>query len=148
MLGKQQETLKGALAFVPWIIQQSEREGMLGNNIIVHKGEGGVVFSDASGFTALTEQLAKKSNGAELLSDCLTKFFTPLIDIIHSYRGDVIKFSGDALTVYFPCQNDPWLDDQVPPCGSFGCEGHSPIELSVLRSCACCIVSCLLLVLS
>ena len=31
---------------------------------MIHNGAGGVVFSDASGFTALTEKLAKKSNGA------------------------------------------------------------------------------------
>ena len=40
-------------------------------NPIVFSGDAAVVFSDASGFTALTEALAKKSNGAELLSKCL-----------------------------------------------------------------------------
>jgi hypothetical protein len=63
----------------------------------------------------------------------LPSFFTPLIDIIGSYRGDVIKFSGDALTIYFPAIEDPDLDDNVPPCGTYGCEGHKPLELAVLR---------------
>eukprot|EP00971_Amphidinium_carterae_P053503 1054041-Amphidinium_carterae.1 len=31
------------------------------------------------------------------LRRCLTQFFTPLIDLIHAYRGDVIKFSGKVL---------------------------------------------------
>ena len=52
--------------------------------------------------TTGNSHLRNHSNGAELLCACLTAFFTPLIDIIESYRGDVIKFSGDALTIYFP----------------------------------------------
>lgn len=65
---------QGALAFVPWIVQQAEKQGVLGENLVVHRGQGCVVFSDASGFTALTEKLAKKPDGAELLSQCLTKY--------------------------------------------------------------------------
>ncbi|CAD7944931.1 unnamed protein product [Amoebophrya sp. A120] len=136
---KHSDILAGAIAFVPWIVQQAHSKGELGHNVVVHKGVGAVVFSDASGFTALTEKLAQKSNGAELLSQCLTAFFTPLIDIISSYRGDVIKFSGDALTIYFPADNDPDLDDNLPPCGTYGCKGHCPEELATLRASACCI---------
>ena len=55
-------------------------------NIVLHRGSGAVVFSDASGFTALTERLAKKANGAELLSQCLTSFFTPLIQFLGSIQ--------------------------------------------------------------
>ena len=51
----------------------------------------------------------------------------------------MIKFSGDALTIYFPAVEDQYLDDHVPPCGTFGCEGHSAEELSVIRASACCI---------
>ncbi|CAD7972564.1 unnamed protein product [Amoebophrya sp. A25] len=136
---KNKDVLAGAIAFVPWIVQEAHSKGHLGHNVVIHKGVGAVVFSDASGFTALTEKLAKKSNGAELLSQCLTAFFTPLIKIISAYRGDVIKFSGDALTIYFPAVQDPDLDNNVPPCGTYGCSGHSPEELCVLRASACCI---------
>ena len=30
---------------------------------------------------------------------CSKAFFTPLIDLINAYRGDTIKFSGDALNL-------------------------------------------------
>eukprot|EP00933_Yihiella_yeosuensis_P001502 TRINITY_DN10247_c0_g1_i1.p1 TRINITY_DN10247_c0_g1~~TRINITY_DN10247_c0_g1_i1.p1 ORF type:complete len:1054 (+),score=233.58 TRINITY_DN10247_c0_g1_i1:70-3231(+) len=137
------ETLKGALAFVPWVLQQAYQEGGLTDDkIVIHKGEGAVVFSDASGFTALTERLAKKSDGAELLSQCLTGFFTPLIDIINSYRGDVIKFSGDALTIYFQAVDDtkgPKYNHVVPPHGTWGLPDLGAMATSVLRACACCI---------
>eukprot|EP00930_Biecheleria_cincta_P059417 TRINITY_DN4515_c0_g1_i5.p1 TRINITY_DN4515_c0_g1~~TRINITY_DN4515_c0_g1_i5.p1 ORF type:complete len:1061 (-),score=178.45 TRINITY_DN4515_c0_g1_i5:334-3474(-) len=139
------DTLKGALAFVPWVLQQSHAEradSLNEKQIVVHQGEGAVVFSDASGFTALTERLAKRSDGAELLSKCLTDFFTPLIDLINAYRGDVIKFSGDALTVYFPAFDDtksPKYNNVVPPHGTWGLPDLGPMATAVLRACACCI---------
>jgi len=61
-----------------------------------------VLFADASGFTALTESLAKDSSGAEKMCHIINEFFTVLITVIEKYGGDVIKFSGDALTVIFP----------------------------------------------
>jgi len=139
---KNRETLRGSLAFVPWILQQSYFEGGLGEDtILVHRGYGAVVFSDASGFTTLTERLAKKSNGAELLSQCLTAFFTPLINLIHAYRGDVIKFSGDALMVYFPAVDDRrnLPDLMIPPHGSYDQPDLGPEATAALRASACCI---------
>lgn len=140
---RHRSALKGALAFVPWVVQQSYAEGMLDSgSTVVHRGEGAVVFSDASGFTALTERLALKSNGAELLSQCLMGFFTPLINIIEAYRGDVIKFSGDALTIYYPAVDDtkhPRARPALPPHGSFGVPDLGPMATSVLRASASCI---------
>lgn len=147
------ETLQGSLAFVPWILQQAYFEGgfsrgsnnpdsvggNLEDNIVMHRGSGAVVFSDASGFTALTERLAKKANGAELLSQCLTAFFTPLIQLINAYRGDVIKFSGDALMIYFPAVDDTRAGMLVPPHGSYGFPDIGPMATAVLRASACCI---------
>lgn len=140
---KNSATLDGALAFVPFVLQQAYHEGQLdASQIVIHRGSGGVVFSDASGFTALTEKLAKKSNGAELLSQCLTMFFTPLIDLINAYRGDTIKFSGDALTIYFPSVDDTRCsayNGVVPPHGSYGLPDLGPMATAVLRASACCI---------
>jgi len=142
---RNRKTLEGSLAFVPWILQQSYFDGGLEEgSVVTHRGSGAVVFSDASGFTALTERLAKKSNGAELLSQCLTAFFTPLINLINAYRGDVIKFSGDALTIYFPAVDDTTgprstSKMQVPPHGSYGLPDLGPMTTAVLRASACCL---------
>ena len=38
-----------------------------------------VLFADISGFTAMTERLARKSNGAELLSQKLNAFFSAFL---------------------------------------------------------------------
>ncbi|KAF4657097.1 hypothetical protein FOL47_008614, partial [Perkinsus chesapeaki] len=142
LLKRNVSTLSQSVSFIPWIIQQGIRDNTVisgpNHNIVVHKCYGAVVFSDASGFTKLTEALERKSNGAELLSLCLNKFFTPLIDIINSYRGDVIKFSGDALTILFPAICDY---DYDYPCGSgwSNCKGHNDLQLATLRASACCI---------
>jgi class 3 adenylate cyclase len=118
---------------------------MEGGRIVIHRGEGAVLSSDASGFTTLTDRLAHKSNGAELLSQCLTAFFGELLAIISDYRGDVIKFSGDSLTVYFPDFDDTGCNaykrtrGEIPPHGSYGHPDLGPMATAVLRASACCV---------
>lgn len=68
-------------------------------NPLVESFDAAVVFMDASGFTALTEKLAQQPNGAEQIGACLNGFFTPLIKIVQRFGGDILKFSGDALTI-------------------------------------------------
>ncbi len=57
-----------------------------------------VLMADISGFTALTERLAKCGpSGAEELTRLVNAYFEQLIDLIHAHGGDVLKFAGDAL---------------------------------------------------
>ena len=57
-----------------------------------------VLFADISGFTLLTEHLAEQGpKGVETLARILNEYFGQLIDIIHEYGGDVVKFAGDAV---------------------------------------------------
>jgi len=68
--------------------------------------EGAVLMADASGFTALTEKLSSKENGAEMLCSIINRFFSVLIDIVLNYGGDVIQFAGDAVLVVFEVGTD------------------------------------------
>jgi class 3 adenylate cyclase len=62
-----------------------------------------VMFSDISGFTAVTETLVSQGlPGIEKLSQYLNKFFSRMISIIRNHGGDVAKFAGDALIVLWP----------------------------------------------
>ena len=64
-----------------------------------------VLFTDISGFTALSELLnAAGPTGAEELTDILNDYFTRMIQIIQSFGGQVVKFSGDAITALFPAE--------------------------------------------
>jgi len=137
------DTLRGALAFVPWILQEAYFDGQLNDKaVVVHRGKGAAVVLDASGFSKLTEQVTQKTNGAEQLSQCLTDFFSPLIELINDYRGDVIKFSSDSLMVYFPDADDtksPQYNRIVPPHGTYGLPDLGPMPTAVLRASACSI---------
>lgn len=64
--------------------------------------EGSMLSADISGFTALSEKLAGKGKaGAEEITSLINTCFTALIDSAYDYRGEVIKFGGDALLVLF-----------------------------------------------
>ena len=64
--------------------------------------DGIVLFCDVAGFTPLTETLSKiGKEGSEQLTAILNNYFSEMINIIHSYNGDVLRFGGDAMTVFF-----------------------------------------------
>ncbi len=62
-----------------------------------------VACIDASGFTRLTRDLSvDKKLGPEKLTEILNRFFSLVTDAIVNYRGDILKFAGDAVWIYFP----------------------------------------------
>ena len=67
-----------------------------------------VLFADVSGFTPLTEALARKgAEGPEELTRLLNGYFGAMIECLDAEGGEVVKFSGDALTVLFTATNEP-----------------------------------------
>jgi class 3 adenylate cyclase/tetratricopeptide (TPR) repeat protein len=65
---------------------------------------GAALFLDISGFTPLTEALARQlgpQRGAEELTVVLNVVFDAVLGELHRYRGSVIYFSGDAVTCWF-----------------------------------------------
>ncbi len=73
-----------------------------------------VLFADISGFTALTEKLAQRGPaGVETLAHILNDYFGKMIDVIHEYGGDVVKFAGDALIVTWRIDSGPGTADSA-----------------------------------
>ena len=63
---------------------------------------GTVLFADVSGFTAMSEQLSVLGKeGAEEITWIVNSYFNAMIKIAKRYGGDLIKFGGDALLVFF-----------------------------------------------
>jgi predicted ATPase/class 3 adenylate cyclase len=65
---------------------------------------GAALFADISGFTPLTEALARElgpQRGAEELTRQLNLIYSRIIDEVDRYRGSVIGFAGDAITCWF-----------------------------------------------
>ncbi len=63
---------------------------------------GTMAFVDISGFTALTERLARRGVlGAELMSDTLNQTFAALLAVADADGGDLLKWGGDAVLLLF-----------------------------------------------
>jgi class 3 adenylate cyclase/tetratricopeptide (TPR) repeat protein len=70
--------------------------------------DGSIAFVDISGFTKLSERLAKRGKvGAEELSDAIGTCFARLLGVAYSNGGGLIKFGGDALLLLFTGQDHP-----------------------------------------
>jgi class 3 adenylate cyclase/tetratricopeptide (TPR) repeat protein len=81
------------------------RQMMLRGFTLPDRVQGAALFADISGFTLLTEALARElgpQRGAEELTHHLNRVYDALITELHRYGGSVITFSGDAITC--------WLD--------------------------------------
>jgi class 3 adenylate cyclase/tetratricopeptide (TPR) repeat protein len=64
--------------------------------------EGTLIFADLSGFTRLSERLARVGrDGAEVVKDIINSVFEPCVAAVLANRGDVVKFAGDGLMCLF-----------------------------------------------
>ena len=69
--------------------------------------DGSVVFVDISGFTKLSEKLAKLGRvGAEEMADAINTCFADLLGVAYVEDGMLLKFGGDALMLLFS-DDDP-----------------------------------------
>ncbi len=64
--------------------------------------DGSVVFVDISGFTKLSEKLAKFGRiGGEEMADAINRCFAELLAVAYEGDGSLLKFGGDALLLLF-----------------------------------------------
>lgn len=67
-----------------------------------HSIDGSLVFVDISGFTNLSERLARRGRiGAEELTGVLDMVFGNMLEIVYRRGGFLLKFGGDALLLLF-----------------------------------------------
>jgi class 3 adenylate cyclase/tetratricopeptide (TPR) repeat protein len=67
---------------------------------------GTLAFVDISGFTKMTERLARKGKvGAEEMNDLLDACFTELLRVAYSDGAGLVKWGGDALLLLFQGEN-------------------------------------------
>lgn len=80
-----------------------------------------LLFADISGFTALTETLARSGpRGLEELTQVLNTYFGDITDLILAHGGDVIKFAGDSLLALWTVEASGSLEavtHQAAECG-------------------------------
>ncbi len=88
-------------AYIPWDRRRALAAGVELPDVV----EGSALFADISGFTPLTESLVAEfgpQRGAEELTANLSRVFHAIIEDLYRFGGEVIYFSGDAVTC--------WLD--------------------------------------
>lgn len=88
--------------YVPYLARVHQRLLRTSTRPGMEELDGTLVFADVSGFTPLTERLAKRGKiGAEELTDVLNEIFGTLLDRAMEFGGDLLKFGGDALLLLF-----------------------------------------------
>ncbi len=99
-----EERQQAAASTIAAYIPMDRRHALIKAQTLSDRSHGAALLADISGFTPLTEALAKElglQRGAEELVRQLNQVFGALIDEVHRYRGSVIGFSGDAITCWF-----------------------------------------------
>ncbi|MFM7272078.1 MAG: AAA family ATPase [Actinomycetes bacterium] len=70
--------------------------------------DGTLGFFDVSGYTRLTERLARLgAEGAEAITEIADALFVGLISAAFAQGGDVLQFSGDAVLIHFTGSDHP-----------------------------------------
>ena len=74
---------------------------------------GTFMFADVSGFTALSEKLQREGGqvGVEILTEIINDFFARMLEILAKSNGQLLKFAGDALLIFFPASEG---SDEAP----------------------------------
>ncbi len=85
--------------YVPRILAEWELDAP---GRIWQRVDGTVCFVDVSGFTNLSEKLARRGRiGAEELTDVLDRVFGDMLRLAYDRGGSLLKFGGDALLLLF-----------------------------------------------
>ena len=96
-------TLEGAFDHLEAYIPGDRRRALASGLPMPDRVRGAALFADISGFTPLTEALAKElgpQRGAEELTAHVNRVFHAVVDELDRYGGHVIYFSGDAITCW------------------------------------------------
>jgi class 3 adenylate cyclase/tetratricopeptide (TPR) repeat protein len=94
---------QGALDNLDAYIPGDRRRALALGTPMPDRVRGAALFADISGFTPLTEALARElgpQRGAEALTEHLNRVFHALIEDLDRFGGHVIYFSGDAITCW------------------------------------------------
>ncbi len=97
---RRQAAVETVAAYVP----MDRRLALARGTELPEHTRGAALVADISGFTPLTEALARElglRRGAEEITRQLNRVYSPLIDAVDQHRGSVITFSGDAITCWF-----------------------------------------------
>lgn len=89
----------------PYVSQLAMRWLTVAPDERVRRLDGTLAFVDISGFTRLSELLAGRGKvGAEELNGYLDRIFTELLEIAYGNGGELVKWGGDAVLLWYTGQ--------------------------------------------
>jgi len=100
----------------------------------IHRHCGALLFVDISGFTHLSQLYP-----IEDFMMFINVYFTQIIDLVHSFGGEVIKFAGDALFALWTASKlavDDVSDDGIKVCETTRAESFHAINIEKCTACA------------
>ena len=94
-------------AYLPYL-PRLVRDWAADTTVRHRRTEASMLFVDLSGFTAMSERLARSGNvGAEEITDIISSTFTELLRHASARGGSLLKFGGDALLLMFEGSGHP-----------------------------------------
>lgn len=91
-------------AYLVKLVTEDPRPGLVSGSFRY----GTAMFADVSGFTAMSEKLsALGKEGAEEVTGIVNDYFDTMLEISARYNGDLLKFGGDALLIFFEGEYGP-----------------------------------------
>ena len=91
-------------AYLVKLVTEDPRPGLVSGGFRY----GTAMFADVSGFTAMSEKLsALGKEGAEEVTGIVNDYFDTMLEISARYNGDLLKFGGDALLIFFEGEDGP-----------------------------------------
>jgi len=95
-------TWQAALPYLPNLLVDTLRRYPRRHPPWIDPVEGTLVLADISGFTPMSERLARSGKeGAELLTGIINQYFNRMLDIARSHGCTNTRFGGDALLLLF-----------------------------------------------
>ena len=95
-----------AITYLPASLLLAVAEGLAAGLPWHREVDGTMVMADLSGFTALSERLARLGDeGAERLTDIINSFFARMLTTASRFGGDTLTFGGDAILLMFDGQD-------------------------------------------
>ncbi|HEY6571494.1 MAG TPA: AAA family ATPase, partial [Candidatus Limnocylindrales bacterium] len=122
-------------------IPRDRRWALHAGHTLPDRVHGSALFADISGFTPLTEALAKElgpQRGAEELTANIGRVFHAVISELDAYDGNVIYFAGDAITCWIDgddgtraCAAAEGMQQAIGRTGTIVTPGGSTVELGM-----------------
>lgn len=127
--------LRACAAYLPLQILQAQLEHPEPGRVQGSFWQGSLLCADLSGFTSFCEELSILGRqGAEEVSTVVNELFNSLVDEVAKYRGELLKFGGDALTAFFDAKTLGTMHASAATMAALSMQAHVKEHFSAIET--------------